>query len=179
MIMPAYYAMGYFSWTIGNVLLDKKDSLINGADLILLPLLSSFVMVMWDLSFDPMAATIGKLWVWHSGGSYFGVPFSNFLGWFLCVFTFYFIFALILRFTQKNRPVVTIAGKTFWILPALMYLTRTIQYVLNVFTRQNIQVVSKDTHIWWTADIYWSLLLVSIFTMMFIVFYSAVRIIRN
>lgn len=177
-IMPAYLAMGYMSWTIASILLDKQDSSVKGSEVILLPLLSAFVMVMWDLSFDPAAATIGKLWDWHNGGAYFGVPFVNFLGWFLCVFTFFFIFALVLRF-KGARTNVTISNKAFWILPPLMYLTRTIQYVLNVFIKDNVEITSNDGHVWWTGDIHWSLLLVSIFTMMFVVFYSIVRVSRR
>jgi uncharacterized membrane protein len=42
-------------------------------------------MVSWDLTIDPMMSTINGNWVWHDGGSYFGVPVSNFLGWYLTV----------------------------------------------------------------------------------------------
>lgn len=179
MIMPAYLAMGYMAWTIGSVLLDKRDSSVRGSDLILLPLLSAFVMVMWDLSFDPAASTLANLWNWHNGGAYFGVPFVNYMGWFLCVFTFYFVFALVLRFRNDFRPNITITNKAFWILPALMYITRAIQYVINVFIQPNVEIVSNDGHVWWTGDMHLSLLLVSIFTMMFVVFYTVVRVSRS
>ena len=38
--------------------------------------------------------SIGRNWIWEEGGTYFGVPFSNYIGWLLCVFTFFQLFAL-------------------------------------------------------------------------------------
>ena len=57
------------------------------------------------LSMDPVWADIDHSWVWQDGGSYYGVPVSNFFGWFFTVF-FYQLFALYLR----NR--VTIRSRT-------------------------------------------------------------------
>lgn len=45
-----------------------------------------------DLLVDPLAVGPLKLWVWEHGGPYFGVPLSNFAGWFL--FSFILLFAL-------------------------------------------------------------------------------------
>jgi uncharacterized membrane protein len=53
------------------------------------PAIASFIMVSWDLTIDPMMSTITGNWVWHNGGSYFGVPVSNFLGWYLTVYVFF------------------------------------------------------------------------------------------
>ena len=41
------------------------------------------LMVLWDLSLDPLRATVENRWIWISGGSYFGVPLGNFVGWFM------------------------------------------------------------------------------------------------
>lgn len=35
-----------------------------------------------DLIIDPVAFEIKQYWVWHEGGLYYGIPFSNFWGWF-------------------------------------------------------------------------------------------------
>jgi putative membrane protein len=59
-------------------------------------LTASFIMVMWDVCMDPYMATILKNWIWIRGGSFYGVPFKNFLGRYLCVYTFYQIFAIYL-----------------------------------------------------------------------------------
>ena len=179
MIMPAYFAMGYLSWAIASILLDKRDAAVRGNQVILLPVLSSFVMVAWDMTMDPYNSTIGELWVWQNGGAYFGVPFVNFFGWYLCVFTFYMIFALMLRAKNYTASNTVIFDRQYWLLPILMYLTRTIQYVITPFTIPNMEVTSNDGHVWWTSDILRSLLLVAIFTMIFIGFYAIVRVVRS
>ena len=48
LIMPAYFSMGYIAWTLGHVLLDRFDDRLAGAEVVLVPTLASFVMVMWD-----------------------------------------------------------------------------------------------------------------------------------
>ncbi len=88
LIMPAYFSMGYLFWVIASILLDKRDSSVKGLDVLLLPIISSFIMVMWDICMDPYNSTITQYWVWYDGGAYFGVPLVNYLGWYLCVFTF-------------------------------------------------------------------------------------------
>ncbi|MCG8441176.1 MAG: carotenoid biosynthesis protein, partial [Caulobacterales bacterium] len=168
--------MGYFAWTIATILLDKRDVGVRGGEVIVLPVLATFVMVMWDLCMDPARATITGLWDWRNGGAYFGVPFVNFMGWSLCVFTFYFIFALTLRSKDSATPDPMIVSRVFWYLPVAMYASRTVQYAIDMLTEESVQISSRDGHVWWTGDIYQSLFLVSIFTMLFVSFYAAVRI---
>lgn len=44
--------------------------------------ISALAMTAWDLFLDPMMVTWG-MWVWNDPGSYFGIPWTNFLGWLL------------------------------------------------------------------------------------------------
>jgi uncharacterized membrane protein len=85
----AYVGMGYLSWTLAVV--------IAGARRAAIPFLASFVMVSWDLSMEPVWATVVHAWKWLDGGPYFGVPLSNFVGWLLTVWLIYQLFALFLR----------------------------------------------------------------------------------
>jgi uncharacterized membrane protein len=55
-----------------------------------------------DLVVDPLAAGPLHLWVWHGGGQYFGVPLSNFLGWY--IFSFLLLAALG-RFSWTSRGI--------------------------------------------------------------------------
>ena len=83
---PLYFAMGYFSWVIAGILLGEADLRLDRAFYLLaLPVVAAFVMVQWDVVMDPPNATLGHAWVWRDGGGYFGVPLSNFLGWYLTV----------------------------------------------------------------------------------------------
>jgi uncharacterized membrane protein len=44
--------------------------------------LSALAMTAWDLFLDPMMVTWG-MWSWDNPGSYFGIPWTNYLGWLL------------------------------------------------------------------------------------------------
>ena len=55
-------------------------------------IVASALMVSLDLSFDPVFSSSLHLWTWQSQGQYFGVPLSNFFGWFLASLTFFAIF---------------------------------------------------------------------------------------
>lgn len=180
MIMPAYFGMGYFAWIIAHILLDKKNNLMNGSEIVLIPVLASFVMVMWDICMDPFNSTIQNYWIWHNGGAYFGVPFVNFLGWFLCVFTFFFIFSLILR-KQKNIEAadISISNKTFWLLPVILYGSNVIEFLSNMIGKENVEVIAQNGIKYKTGDIYGTLGLMSIFTMLFISFYAVIKVIRK
>ncbi len=61
------------------------------------PLTSAVLMVLLDVSFDPRFSL--TLWHWLTPGQYFGVPLSNFIGWFITAVTIYGIFFL----TTKAR----------------------------------------------------------------------------
>ena len=43
---------------------------------------SALAMTAWDLFLDPQMVTWG-LWEWQNPGGYFGIPWSNYLGWIL------------------------------------------------------------------------------------------------
>jgi putative membrane protein len=46
-----------------------------------------------DLLLDPVSVAPGVAgWVWVGGGPFFGVPISNFIGWFLVTFLAMFVF---------------------------------------------------------------------------------------
>jgi len=65
------FGMGYPSWVIAGVLLDRAGlQPDNRFRLTALPLVASFVMVQWDVVMDPSSSTLGGAWVWHDGGGY-------------------------------------------------------------------------------------------------------------
>lgn len=45
-------------------------------------LLSGFALTAWDLFLDPQMVH-WDLWQWHEQGGYFGIPWQNYLGWFM------------------------------------------------------------------------------------------------
>src|SRR6266496_5115092 len=58
LIGPAYLGTGYLAWTLARVILGATDQRLPGYCIVTVPLLASFLMVSWDLSFDPINSTI-------------------------------------------------------------------------------------------------------------------------
>ncbi|MBI9044009.1 MAG: carotenoid biosynthesis protein [Anaerolineaceae bacterium] len=164
-IMPAYFAAGYLAWTMSTIFLENLGTGMEKRNLFLVPFIASFIMVMWDLCFDPISATIEKSWIWENGGAYFGVPISNFLGWFLTMLLIYQVFALYLYFFIENEHLNQ--NKDYWALAPVMFLGLALGYILNPFIK------SKN------LDIYWSMFLITIFTMIFTSVLNLILVYRN
>ncbi|MCP1845701.1 putative membrane protein [Bradyrhizobium sp. USDA 4524] len=165
-IMPAYFAFGYLAWSIAAGLLSRRDSRTVGTDVFMVPIVASFIMVAWDVTMDPINSSITGTWDWPQGGAYFGVPFVNFLGWYLCVFTFFLIFALYNRSANHGEGRPGPDQELYWQLPAFMYATIIAEYPAGMLGRESVQITTHDHHVWWTGDIYGSMTLVSLFTVL-------------
>ena len=76
--------------------------------------LSGLVFTAWDLYLDPQMVTRG-LWVWETPGAYFGIPWSNYLGWWLSAT----LLTLVVRPRDlPARPLLLIYALT-WVLQAV------------------------------------------------------------
>ena len=164
----AYLGMGYLSWTVARLILDGVRP---AADRVFaLPALASFVMVSWDMTLDPIASTIGQSWIWHDGGAYFGVPVSNFLGWYLTVFVFFELFALY----QSRRPVgpqssasKVIVDPSFWWPALAAYAATALRPVVTLlFLPAGAATVRDQAGVIWNVEaLYGICALAGIFTM--------------
>jgi putative membrane protein len=112
----AYVGMGYLAWVLALLIAGRAGEPLSGLRLLTQPLLASFLMVAWDISMEPVWSTVDQAWVWEKGGPFFGVPISNFLGWYLTSYVFYQLFALYLR-DRSPQP----RGPGHWRLPVLFY----------------------------------------------------------
>jgi putative membrane protein len=178
-IMPAYFGTAYLSWTLAQVLIDEYKNKLTGGSIFFVPFIASFIMIMWDIVFDPIASTLGQSWVWERGGGFFGVPLSNFIGWFLCVFTIYQLFALYLAKKEEFISHQIVSEKTYWIQAAVMY-AQTASFVLyKAFMVSDQFVTSLDNHQWWVGDIFTTSSLMLIFTMFFVSSLAIINVIRN
>src|ERR1700726_166123 len=134
----AYVGMGYLSWTLGRVILGNLRSPLAGARVIALPLVAAFIMVAWDFANDPVWANINRLWVWRHGGAYFGVPVTNFLGWYLVVYVIYQLFALYLR---GRSPGAKPLPYGYWHWPVIFYALSAAGDILIVLPKPAASVV--------------------------------------
>lgn len=63
------------AWAVGQRLVGRKRFWPFA-------LVSALAFVVWDLFLDPQMVAWG-LWLWAEPGGYFGIPWVNFVGWFL------------------------------------------------------------------------------------------------
>jgi len=175
----AYFSVGYLSWILAHALLGKYNMILHKGDIFVVPIIASFIMVCWDLVMDPLSSTLGNQWVWHNGGGYFGVPFKNFMGWYLVVYTYTQLFALYLNRFAPHSSEPTNIPPVFWYQACLVYGLIALEYPLLSFVGTNSQIFDKKGTAWWTADMYDSAALISIFTMCFITLLAAIKITRE
>ena len=140
---------------------------LEGKQIFIVPFIAAFIMVMWDLTVDPISSTLQGLWVWTTPGAYFGVPISNFFGWFLVVYLFFQIFALyISRYdTIKFQKASEIFKKPYWSEAAAVYGITAIGTILSIFYQFN--------------DITISMALITVFTMIFVALLALINIWNN
>ena len=179
-IIMSYFGVAYLAWSIGQVLIDQQNSQLKGASVFTIPMIASFVMVIWDLAFDPFASTINQAWIWENGGGYFGVPIVNFLGWYLCTFTIFITFSLFLKYTfYKKQPNFDNPSTQQMLTPCAMYGALSLQHLLNIFMKDDTVITSLDNRIWEASGINEALTMVCLFTMGFVVVLSVIKLLTK
>lgn len=163
LLVLAYLGIAYVSWVLALLILGYLDKPINGVRIFALPLLASIIMVAWDLSMDPDWSTLDHVWVWQHGGAYFGVPLSNFFGWFLTAYLYYLAFALYCR----TQPIFTASlTKGYWRTAILLYATCALGNLLILRLPMAPPVVTDATgKPWLTGDILGGCMLMSLLLM--------------
>ena len=166
-IIFAYFAIGYLAWMLAHVLTGQYTRKLQGKQVFIVPFIAAFLMVMWDLTVDPISSTLQGLWVWTTPGAYFGVPISNFFGWFLVVYLFFQIFALYISRYDILKPekLSKISNKPYWIEAAVIYGITALGTILSVFYQYN--------------DITISMALITVFTMVFVAILAMVNIMNK
>jgi putative membrane protein len=168
-IGPSYFATAYLAWMVAIVLIGEIRREGSWFATVAVPLVASAVMVMWDLTFDPTASTIKQFWIWEQGGGYFGVPLTNYVGWFFTVYVFLQLFALFLRIRSaadvESLPLPASYYAQAVISYAVVGLTAVLSYL--VFTGDTV-VTDAAGVVWQTRSITEAEATVSIFTMIFV-----------
>ena len=155
----AYIGMAYVSWRLGRLILGSAAD----GSFLAAPLMASFVMVAWDLAQDPVWATALHGWIWRDGGAWFGVPVSNYLGWYGTVFSIYLLFALYLK--RRPEPIAD-AGRSSGRAAILFYAVCAAGNVGQVLARSNSALVRDPSGKQWrVSDFTAASALMSIFVM--------------
>lgn len=161
---PIFYSVGYIAWTLATMILGEPAGPDDRLRYWGIPVVAAFIVVGWDICADPIGATLGRQWIFAESGAYFGVPLANYLGWYLCTWTFFqaWSFYLSARPTPVSRmkPAYWYEAAAFWAIIAL-------QYPLLWFANPVTQVVA-DTGGWnWrSGDVLQAAAMMSIYTML-------------
>ena len=180
LIGPAYFSTGYLAWAVSNVLIGEIRRGSTAFTTFAVPFIASFLMVMWDLCLDPTASTIRHIWIWEQGGGYFGVPLTNYLGWFFTVYVFLQLFALFVRSRRAGEQEKRTWPRPYHAQAVLMYGVIGLTFVLNyVVGAGNTPVTDAAGVTWHTGSIIESAAIVSIYTMLFVAALAAVKLIQG
>ncbi len=97
---------------------------------------------------DPVWSNLVQAWIWQDGGAWFGVPVSNFLGWYLTVYVIYQSSALWVR----TRSVVSNRQPAnFWRVGVLFYGVSAIGN-LFVMAPPRVSVIRDASGAMWRAS---------------------------
>jgi len=181
LIGPAYFATGYLAWVLGTVLVGDVRRKSSAFTTFAVPFIASFAMVAWDLGFDPTFSTIHHTWIWEQGGGYFGVPLTNYLGWFFTVYVFFQLFALSLRFRRTGSAEEASAfPRSYYAQALIMYAVIGLAFVVDYLVGGgNTLVTDAAGVVWRTGSISEAEATVSIFTMIFVAALSAVKLFQR
>lgn len=142
-VLPAYFLMAYLSWSLATLLLGRRGARPDRVGLFAVPLLAAGAMVTWDLSMDILRSTVEQRWVWIDGGPHFGVPVSNYLGWFGVTWLMFQSFAVYLRRRAPEGWPAEPEGRAFWLSVPLAYAAFAGEYLLNPFTGTAVGLVAQ------------------------------------
>jgi len=176
----AYFSTGYLAWVLSTILIGDVRRKSSAFTTFAVPFIASFLMVVWDLCFDPTSSTIQQWWIWEQGGGYFGVPITNYLGWFFTVYVFFQLFALFLRFRKAAHEETQTLPRSYYAQAVVMYAAIGLMFVLAYLVdRGNTLVTDAVGVVWQTRSIAEAEATVSIYTMLFIAALSAVKLFQG
>ena len=177
---PLWFGAGYFSWVVASTLLDGADRRLGRPTGFLgLPVVAAFVMTQWDLVMDRSESTIDKVWIWHDGGADFGVPLSNYLGWFLTSWLLFQAFAFYLRRELSPLPPGTSQSRTLQAIAILFYVSLGLTHIVPWAMGQSGDVVDAAGKTWQIHDLRETTVVVLLFTMVFTGLLAALRLARS
>src|SRR6059058_407663 len=180
-IGPAYFGTGYLAWVLATVLIGDVRPKGSWFTTCAVPFIASFMMVAWDLGMDPTSSTIRHLWIWEQGGGYFGVPFTNYLGWFFTVYVFFQLFALYLRFRKASHEgKESTLPRSYYAQAIVMYAVIGLVIVVSyVVGSTNTAVTDAVGIVWQTRSIAEAEATVTIFTMLFAAALASVKVLQR
>ena len=162
--MVGYGVGSYMMWAIAKAAVGMYGNHFEKGDVFFVPLVAALLLVSIDFATDPLMATVSGAYVWQEHGVYYGIPYQNYLGWYLMAYTMYQIFALLLYWQDKKGKLPLAQeitqSKKYWIYPPLYFATAYITLPFNVFIQTSAEVFNGAGQAYLVSDIHWGVLLV-------------------
>lgn len=162
MIQVSYAAMGYACLITARLILGVYST-PHRLSLFFSALVGTLLMVGWDLCMDPYGSTIEGAWIWLQSGPYFGVGIHNYVGWFLTVFMFMFLYQVFAsRFPEKMQD----NNLIFWTQPLIYYALMALNIILVPWVGGvDGPIASPENYSGTLHDLIYSMSLITFFVM--------------
>ncbi len=108
-------------------------------------MMDGYFVVAIDFFMDPIAVKLGN-WQWLTGGAYFGVPWGNFVGWFIVTIIVTGVFRVSEYFFSSHKPKF---NPTIFIIPVISYGVLAIFYTRSAITLQISNLVWIGSLLMW------------------------------
>jgi uncharacterized membrane protein len=169
-----YASLGFVCWMVANIMLGEADTKLHRKiNIVALPLVSGAIMTMWDVVTDPQASTFDKAWTWEQGGNFYGVPETNFLGWWLVTYVFFQVFAIYLA--RSKNPVRRESAPGVSLASILLYASFGMAVIVSAFVATNITATDPAGQEWQLAHVLGTLSIVTVFTVGFATMLALLR----
>lgn len=137
-IVCFWVSLTYIAWVVTNLLIDGSPTPIKHTPYLIVfrAVVGALVVTTFDLIADPFAVANGW-WVWLDGGSYFGVPIHNYVGWFTVAFVSYLVHGYQLRREQvRSLELASVGVRRLSIAPLAMYGLSGLTFIFMNFAGQ-------------------------------------------
>lgn len=116
---------------------------------IIYAIVGALAAVIMDLILDPVAANVKQYWVWHGDGLYYGIPFSNFVGWFFIALTLHALLWIGVRYLKRTKSYHPYWHSRMVLLYILMIaMFSIIALINNIFFAPLLTIVLMSALVW-------------------------------
>ena len=115
LLIPSAWVMMLFSaWSVSEYILTPYQARLGKIYPLVYPIFSGLVFTVWDLYLDPLMVS-QEFWLWEQPGAYYGIPWQNFLGWWLIAM----LLTVVIRPTRLRLPGLLMIYTMTWLFLAM------------------------------------------------------------
>lgn len=178
----AYGALPYAIWAMAQAVVGSYNNKFRKGDVVIIPVVCTILIVAIDFATDPIMSSLGQSHLWDNHGVFFGIPFMNYVGWYIFGYTLFQIISLGLWLqARKNglQPSPEVAKKKqYWYYPICLYCFQFIQHIFYIFNNDDRMVTLHNGEVVWSRDVYQGVLLVTFATTLVYAFFAFLRVHR-